>query len=399
MNIRRARQLIQKVAEQFDVTELINDQLGSQDKDEGQLTNVGRMLGLSQQDLQRGISPVPDAVYQRYPVFDMLSQWQISELMAGKYGPYRMLEAIFGDKCSIPDIPSKQEEQKMIVASVRARCALKAAKINELFPGAYPLELPVHQFFFTVNELISFPQVYTLADAYDEVIQRFSDLFFAAVQADLPEKEALELDLLGTILGATDLVMPTQQITHAHMQQYRAVYQEEGYKQLASYVRIHLVCPVWKAREFYQDPNYVAAYIAGHKGAKAEIRSFLTKVISYECHYVFIHDTEAHERLQNMDEDELSNIGLELPEPYTYADPILIPREDGEITEDDRLIAEHALQMVGSVRFGGIAPRETEVCADQLQRLNKRLGVSIGKEKPLSNGYPSASGKEADQDE
>ena len=167
-----------------------------------------------------------------------------------------MLRAIFGEKCQVPDIPSSEQEKEAIITSVRARCDQKVLQINELFPDTYPLHLPVWKFRIRTNKFLSFDKVYELVDAWDDVIQRFSTLFFAAVEADLPENDALELNLLSSFFDAVDLVMPREKITYGYIQKTRAQIQEEGFKQLSSYVRICRVIPFWKRASSIAIPTF-----------------------------------------------------------------------------------------------------------------------------------------------
>lgn len=385
MNTKRAYQVIYDVLSQFDLTDQFESELEAAAGNEEKLFRIAEAVGITKDNLRLGIAPVPDAVYMQYPLFDLLSNWNFSKLLTGKYAPLRALGQVFGHQVvdALADVPTEKEEEEMVMASVRARCDRKALQINELFPGTYPLELPVSKFALRTNELISFDKVYEMADSFEAVIKRFSTLFFAAVQADLTEQEACELNLLATFLEATDLVLVNRPITYSHIQEYRVYMQEEGYTQLESYVRIRRVIPFWMAREFYKDADFVVKYIEQHADAKATIRRFLMKVTAYECTYTLIKDISEHQRRQGMTEEELEEYEIDrmmsewedTPPTYETCEPILIAKENDEIDEKDRLIVERGEKILKNARCK-YPPQEPEA-RNITVRIMKRFGLSV----------------------
>lgn len=385
MNTQRAYQVIYDVLSQFDLTDRFDSELEAATGNEDKLFRIAEAVGITKDNLRLGISPVPNAVYKQYPLFDLLSNWNFSKLLAGKYAPLRVLGRIFGHQVvdAFADVPTEKEEEEMVMASVRARCDRKVVQINELFPGTYPLELPVSKFVLRTNELISFDKVYEMVDSFESVIKRFSTLFFAAVRADLTEQEACELNLLATFLEATDSVLVSRPITYSHIQEYRGHMQEEGYTQLESYVRIRRVIPFWMAREFYKDAAFVEKYIEQHADAKAMIRRFLMKVTAYECTYTFVKNISEHQRRQEMTEEELEEYEIDrmmsewedAPSTYITCDPILVTKEDDEIAEKDRLIVECGEKILKSARYvcRPMEPGASNIVA----RMMVRYGVPV----------------------
>lgn len=385
MNTKRAYQVICDVLIHFDLTDRFDSELEAAAGNEDRLFRIAEAIGITKDNLRLGTAPVPDTVYKQYPLFDLLSNWNFSKLLAGRYAPFRIFGRLFGHCATdaLADVPTEKEEEEMVMASVRARCDRKVLQINELFPGTYPLELPVSKFVLQTNELINFDKVYEMVDSYETVIKRFSTLFFAAIRADLTEQEACELNLLATFLEATDSVLVNRPITYSHIQEYRVHMQEEGFTQLESYVRIRRVIPFWMAREFYKDADFVAKYIARHADAKATIRRFLTKVTAYECVYTFVKDVSEHQRLQEMTEEELEEYEIdsmmsewEDASPiYETCDPILVAKEDTEIDEKDRLIVERGERILKSVHCK-YHPKEPEARNIPI-RIMKRFGLSV----------------------
>ena len=393
MNAKLVLRKITDVLHQFDLENRFDEFCKTKNPNEAELEQIAESLGITKRHLESGIAPIPDRIYRQYPLFNLLSSWNISHHLVGRYGSLRMLKAIFGDKCTSDNIPTKEEENAMLAASVRARCDSKVLRINELFPDTYPLDLPVCKFWLTTNEFISFPEVYAFADAFDAVIQRFSDLFFAAIQGDLPEDEACELNLLSTFLYATDVVMPSRSITYRHIQKYRVQMQAEGYANLESYVRIRRDIPFWMAREFYNDSDYFITYVETHAEVKEKIRRFLSLITSYECNYTFIKDMEEHLRLQKMTEEELLEEELEslgipeddLPEMiYIFSDPILVPKENDEITETDRFTVDRGQALLKRAHREYI-PFIPDVM-EKFERMKRRLELPDGTPAPLPDG-------------
>ena len=397
MKVERAIRMLHDVANQFGLYDRMQYELEHLNGNEDAIVQMGIRLGLSERDLQNGTSPVPDTLYKRYSLFAHFADWKLCEELVGPYAPYRMLQSIFGEKYQGPDVPSSAEEKEAIAASVRSRCDQKVLQINELFPDTYPLHLPVWKFRISTSEFLSFEKVYELADSWDDAVRRFSALFFAAVKAELSEREALELNLLASFFDSVDLVMPQERITYSHIQKYRALMQEEAFKQLSSYVRIRMEIPFWKAREFYNDPNFLARYITQHDGAKATIRSFLSRILAYECHYTFVNNVKEHEYRQSLTEEELEKYEIDsmMSEEddtfptYIISESILIEKTDREIAQTDRLIAEHGKNLVKSIRNGGIASSLNRENSNLTARRMNRMGIDLGMPKHYINLQPS----------
>lgn len=386
MNTKQAFRIIRDVAQRFDVDALVNEEykkLRSTGLQEDELIcKLGACVGLSKRDLEMGTQSLPNRIYKQYPVFGLLPMWDFSQHLSGRNGPARALKAIFRDKTNI-NVSTREEEQQMILASVGPRCEAKARKINELFPNTFPLDLPVHRFFVSSDEFINFDQVKELCTSYDLIVERFSELFFADIQEDLPEATSLELNLMGTFLNATDIMLPGQRACHNYIQKYRQVLQHESYTHITDYVRIHRTIPVWKAREFYQDRAFAVNYVEKHPECKHLIREFLQKVSSYSCRYIFIKDIEAHMREQKRPEDmsewtnqDWDDFESEEDPAYITSDSIFISKDNREISEMDRLIVEAGQAMVSSHFYGGAKIRIRNNAWNS-ERFNRRLSVSI----------------------
>lgn len=386
MNVKRAVERMHFVAIDFRVSDRMQDDFDHLNGNEDAIVALGRRLGLSKRDLMRGTSPIPDELYNRYPLFGYMRDWDFDVEASYPFGPYRILKAIFGEDYKGPDIPSKEEEQKMLAMDIRARCSQKMIQINELFPNTYPLDLPAWKFRYSTDNFISFRKVYEMVDSWDQVIQRFSELFFSAMESDLSEHDALELNLLSTFFDAIDHVMPMRSITYEHIQKYREKMKEENFKQFSSYVRIQLF-PFWRAREFYRDPDSVKCFIEKHYGAKAQIRSFLTNVLSYKCSFVFINDMKEHEYRQSLTENELEEydiacaeqydiLGYEdnTPPVYITSEPLLIEKTEHELSPEDRLISEHGKSLVRSIYCGGVHSDSQREFSDNCARMMHRMG-------------------------
>lgn len=384
MNVKQARQLIKWVAEDLSIPAVSMMDLRRMGEEE--LVRVGASVGLTREDLATNRSPVPDAVRKKYKVFDLMSQWDLAGMLVGKYGPMRFLQRVFRNQYHGPDVPSEEEEREMMARAVLPRCDAKARQINELFPGSFPVELPVLKFMVETSNFRSFKEVYQLADAFDELVECYGKLFFKALEGDLTEKQALEFDLLSSFLEARDVVDVRHRMTYAYVAENRTMLREEGFHQLSSYVGIRRIIPVWKAREFYVDQAYVTRYIERHDVAKVEIRRFLSKIDAFSCCYVFIQNMEEHELLQSLPEEErmeretANMLQEEMDESnatYLISDPILVTKVGDEVSEKDLIIAERGLKMVKSVRNGGVLPRRRQESYDILRRQMKRFGMEI----------------------
>ena len=153
MKTKRAIRVLRDVAMKFRLLDRMEYEFAHLDESDDAILRMGTRLGLSEKDLQNGTSTVPDKLYKRYSLFSRLADWELRERLVGPYAPYRMLQAIFGEKCQISDIPSSEQEKEAIITSVRARCDQKVLQINELFPDTYPLHLPIWKFWISTMEI------------------------------------------------------------------------------------------------------------------------------------------------------------------------------------------------------------------------------------------------------
>ena len=140
MDTKRAFHIITDVANMFDCAGFVEkerEQLKLDNMSEEDIViAIGTCIGLQERELGLGIRLLPTRIYEKYPVFDMLSGWRFAELMAGRNDPAHLLKALFGDK-AITSVPTKEEEEKVMVESVRARCDAKVLQLNAMFPNTY----------------------------------------------------------------------------------------------------------------------------------------------------------------------------------------------------------------------------------------------------------------------
>lgn len=157
MDTKRAFSIIYDVANMYDSADYVDREreqlMLSELPEEEVVITLGAYMGLSERELAIGTHSLPTSIYKKNPVFDLLSGWHFAELMAGKNGPAHLLKAIFGDK-AITSMPTKEEEERVMIESVRARCDAKVLQINAMFPNTYPLHLPVHKFFISTDTFV-----------------------------------------------------------------------------------------------------------------------------------------------------------------------------------------------------------------------------------------------------
>ena len=82
---------------------------------------------------------------------------------------------------------------------------------------------------------------------------------------------------------------------------------------------------------------------------------------------------------------------------YIISEPILIDKTDSELSQTDRLIAEHGKMLVKSVHCGGIAPDPNREHSNPLVRMMKRMGHDLELPEHSATPLPSPADTRCDE--
>lgn len=378
MNKEDIREYILDTAALYDITDCVLAAISEYDENDiswdETIETVSDLLGLSVESILTCDETAANALYKKYPYFDMVSLWKFSSQMRAPGKAEALLEYLFTfDKQENPDYYPENRIAESIKASVLRRCEQKIKDINALFPDTFPHDLPISSFHIETDYFIHHPNVYTLIQERNRVINRFSELFFEALKRNLTSEEIQEFNLYCTHFDARDALTPSIYVFYPYVEDNRELFLLEGHNHLEDYLSFRRDFHPWKAREFYDDSQFVKDYIHQYPFVKKEIREFIKKVSAYHCFYVYIKNPEALNDVSDdfeLDSSSFDFLSFDEDEdngPYEISNEILIEKTKKELGEDKELV-DLIRKLVISSKLGGI-----EVASDYQSAFNERI--------------------------
>lgn len=215
-----------------------------------------------------------------------------------------LLNAIFTEN---PGYPVKMRYD---YADIKGRLIDKLKEIDAVMPGTYHENAQITELMFRTDMLFSFPDCGKMMRSFIDMVNRLKELFFKALQAELPEDEINEFNFLGSRLNASDVTAPTLVMNYDTLCKYRKVYIEENLTDFFSYVKVRTFVgsAPWSCKEFFDDMSLVNELVNIFPQAKAMMREFAMSVSKLECVFVwsdakpFMYSPEEEAELDSIDD-------------------------------------------------------------------------------------------------
>lgn len=253
------------------------------------LSRISLHTGVSTEEILNCDEKAATRYLRKYPfihlfkVYEERYEWYSQYKTEFPTAEELLLNAIFTEN------PGYPVEKRYDYDSIKDRLIDKLKEIDAVLPGTYHKNAQITELVFQTDIFFSFPECNKMMHSFIDMVNRLKELFFKALQAELPEDEINEFNFLGSILGASDVTAPTLVMNYDTLCKYRKVYIEENFTDFFSYVKIHTFVKSvpWSCKEFFDDMSLVNEFINIFPQAKAKMREFAMNVSKFECDFVW----------------------------------------------------------------------------------------------------------------
>ena len=310
-----------------------------------------RMLGCTKEEvLARDKGALTRVYYMHRRYFDLRFEWADAKEQARSYSSNYLGSEDYQDEYFY-----QQCAQRALLASVSLRAAEKLKGMSGEFPCLWPEGANWKEFSFRTSFFTHFPAVRELSAEHDKVLARTEELYLKAIAGPLESIEASEFNVLASCLMAKDAASHDQ-LCYECINANREYLQEEGTHTFAADVIMdYCGATFWEAREFYDDPAFVAKYILSHPFAKKTIREFVTSALNFTCTYRLSTHPYYTKGLGGVSPEMLS------PEEYeeSLPDSVLVEKNLAELGADRESI-RRVEKLLSSHLVGGLDTREID---------------------------------------
>ncbi len=219
------------------------------------------------------------------------------------------------------------------VKNLKKRVIRKTMEINQAIPGIYhPDAFPVG-LIYSSEWMISFPRFAQLARSLFNIIARYKELFFKAIDTDLEDEEISEMNFLASSLDVRDLVRRDVVLYYPNVVRFRDVYHTENLKDFLSYVRIGRMerTRYWRCEEFLNDRKLAWTYINLYPEAFSEVRKYLMRSDYFSCWFYWSDDIPEELETEMVREYKPQNANE--TSPKKHHDDFLLTLDDDEYEE------------------------------------------------------------------
>lgn len=337
--------------------DMVNGELVLSDEErsaifEDNFLKAARMLGCTREEVlardEKALTRVYH-MYQRY--FDLRLEWADAREQACSYS-----SRYLGSEDYQNEYYYQQCAQRALLASVSLRAAEKLKGMSGEFPCLWPEGAQWKEFAFRTSFFVHFPAVRELSVEHDKVLARTEELYLKAIAGPLESIEASEFNVLASCLMAKYAAASFDHLCYESIDANRQYLQEEGTHTFATDVFLgYDDATFWEAREFYDDPAFVAKYILSHPFAKKKIRDFVTSALNFTCEYRLSTHPYYAKGLGGVSPEMLS------PEEYeeSLPDSVLVEKNIAELGADRESIRK-VEKLLSSHLVGGLDTREID---------------------------------------
>ena len=356
--------------------------------DEETLNRISVCTGLSPEAILRTDLEEAKRYWRKYPFFRLYHEYMESWGWYQHFSDQKptaaemLLNALFAEEKGIRGTP------RYDMNDLTKRLVDKLKDIDKAIPGTYHKGAEITQLHVYTQIFFSFPKCADMLRSFITMVKRTEELFFRALQNELSQDEANELNFLASWLDATDVVMPSTRITYGNVRALKDVYLEENLTDFFSYVKIRgfIGTNPWRCQEFFDDVELVKEFFYIFPRAKADMRKFAHDVANFSCVFVW---SDA-EPIKFSDEDRMMMDDFDRvigEEPSNNKDgakeitQIYVEKTPAEMQGWDSFAAT-VKKVSGPVSKGGIAVPVREHASgfdiNTIKRIQKRVEAKRG---------------------
>lgn len=309
------------------------------------LGKVALHTGFSKDELLSLNKNVRTKYLRKFPFFKHLIDYKVALDWDEKYKEApaeRALKNIFRTGEESQDNGMRYDEE-----DIMRRLVAELQEIDRIIPGTWHDSAELVDVHWYTDSLTGYANCTALLKTFLETVDYYRYLFFKILKKDLKGVEATDFNFLTSALRAVDIVSPVLEINTHTMRNLRRIYNEEGYKDLMSYVRFNVFNEIepWRCKDFLDDRKLAQGYINYHREGKKAFVEFARTVGKIHCYYSWSDDLENAEVDYDMFGEEVKNY---IPEEI-YLDKT--PEEtSGWGDALDRLMAAAASEAKGGLK-------------------------------------------------
>lgn len=258
--------------------------------DDETLKKISVHFGITKEEIKNMDEGAATRYWDKYPFFALYHQyrhlWKWNQQFKDPEPTAEviLLNAIFGDRKGIP------VRVRYDVSSIKERLIEQLKEYDKLFPGTYHEGAEITDLKISTQTIFSFPKCPDMIRSFLDMVKRYKELFFKAIEQDLCEEEANELNFLSAWLIVKDRVDTGTQVTYDIILRFREVYQKENLTDFYDFVVIKApffdCCP-WRCLEFFDDISLVQEYVDVYPLAKSKMREFGMELTKFSCDFMW----------------------------------------------------------------------------------------------------------------
>ena len=164
-------------------------------------------------------------------------------------------------------------------------------------PGAYHEGAEITDLRISTQTMFSFSECPTMIQSFLDMTDRLQELFYKAIEGELPTDEINEMNFLASWLRAYDIVTSDTLITYDTVRCYHEIYKEENLDDFFEYAKIKafVESDPWRCPEFFSDATLLQRFVTVVPQAKAKMREFGMKLTNFSCEFVWSDEERAKE--------------------------------------------------------------------------------------------------------
>lgn len=337
------------------------------------VTEAAKVLGVSPEALLNMDEDAAAKWYKKYPYFFHITGFDQAYRRSfhdDSYDTIRLLEVLFNKKPCAPTRYNYDDVLRRLISLLK--------EIDKSIPGTYHEDAEMTKIGIYTENFCHYEKIAELVESYITMVKRAEELFLKALIMELSIEEIHEYNFLVSTVGIED------QVGHGYgflyydlLKKFIPVYQEEGYADFFSYVRISpLRAPkLWRCAEFASNKDLVQRFVEVYPRAKPLMRDFAMQVSKFSCQFTWS-DAEPV-RFSPEEEAELDDFDRMLGnEPLSEENRakvqtlVYVPKTAAELNGNNQF-ADMLRVLSGPVKLGGVALPDR--AADKLSN-TERIG-------------------------
>lgn len=260
---------------------------GKVDKDT--IAKISVNFGITPEEILNTDDCAAMRYWNKYPFFKLYKQYLHLMEWNQKYkdpeptAQELLFNAIFADKKGI------SVRYRYDFTSIKERLIWQLKEYDAVMPGVYHEGAEITDLRISTQTMLSFPECPIMIESFLDMTDRLQELFYKAIESELPTDEINEMNFLASWLRACDIVTSDTLITYDNVRCYHEIYKEENLDDFFEYAKIKAFVDSnpWRCQEFFSDAALLQRFVTVFPQAKAKMREFGMELTNFSCEFVW----------------------------------------------------------------------------------------------------------------